>query len=422
MTGSNNPRVQLAGFCSARPVALLVLLTMTGWGAGGLWPSLLGTLGILGYGNTQFLDSYAVLAAVDAVRAGADPHGFNPLDPLLRGHVYSDWWLALRWLGLTRAHNFLIGLTWIAGFALTAWATARPRRICETFWLAALLLSPPFFLAVERANNDLVIFILLAGCGWPVSSPARWPRWVALGCLGLATGLKYFPAAAALGFLWVRPVRRMPAMFLAALVVVALALVSVWPDINRSRFIIPSTVHAMGAPLWWREFGWADSASALPSLLLIVGAALSLALARVTVGLLNQGSPTERLRAALGAIVLLTCFISGVNYAYRWIFIIWPAIWLWRQAIDPALAVRARWVAWVACVTIFLCLWLDGLLCFIINQGILIMTQTQLNQFDIVWRRWTQPLPWLLMMLFAGWLLEAGLTTVKEWWSLRHEP
>jgi hypothetical protein len=26
------------------------------------------------------------------------------------------------------------------------------------------------------------------------------------------------------------------------------------------------------------------------------------------------------------------------------------------------------------------------------------------------------------MLLFAGWLLEAGLATVKEWWSLRHEP
>jgi hypothetical protein len=50
------------------------------------------------------------------------------------------------------------------------------------------------------------------------------------------------------------------------------------------------------------------------------------------------------------------------------------------------------------------------------------MSQTQLNQFDIVWRRSTQPFPWLLMLLFAGWLLEAGLATVKEWWSLRHEP
>ena len=422
MASNHQLRPPLVEWFAARPVGLLVGLTVTGWLAAMLWPNLLRTLGILGYGNTQFLDSYAVLAAVDAVRAGANPHGPNALDPLMRSHVYSDWWLALRWLGLTRAHNFLVGLTWITGFALTVWVTARPRQICETFWLAALLLSPPFFLAVERANNDLVIFILLAGCGWAVSSPARWPQWVALGCLGLATGLKYFPAAAALGFLWVRPVRRMPAMFLAALVVVALALVSVWPDINRSRFIIPSTVHAMGAPLWWREFGWADSASALPSLLLIVGAALSLALARVTVGLLTQGSPTERLRAALGAIVLLTCFISGVNYAYRWIFIIWPAIWLWRQAIDPALTIRARWVARVACALILLCLWLDGLLCLLINQGFLIMTPMQVDQLDSIWRRSTQPLPWLLMMLFAGWLLEAGLTTVKEWWGLRHEP
>ena len=172
MASNHQLRPPLVEWFAARPVGLLVGFTVTGWLAAMLWPNLLRTLGILGYENTQFLDSYAVLAAVDAVRAGANPHGPNALDPLMRGHVYSDWWLALRWLGLTRAHNFLVGHTWITGFALTVWVTARPRQICETFWLAALLLSPPFFLAVERANNDLVIFILLAGCGWAVSSPA----------------------------------------------------------------------------------------------------------------------------------------------------------------------------------------------------------------------------------------------------------
>jgi len=404
---------------SFRPVVWLALITLAGWIAFALWPSLLLALGIHDYG-TNYLDSYALLAAVDAVRAGADPHGTNPLDPLMRNHVYSDWWLGMRWLGLTRAHNFAVGTAWVGAFALTAWLTARPRRLGEVIWLAALFLSPPVVLSVKRANNDLVIFVLLAGCALAATAAARWRQITAVACLALATGLKYFPATAALAFLWVRPVRRMPAVLLAALVAVVLALSSVWTQIDRSRFVVPSTVHTMGAPLWWRELGWKDSASALPSLLLILAAASGLALSRTTVGLTAQGEPRERLRAALGAILVLTCFLAGVNYAYRWIFILWPALWLWRQAAAVALPVRQSWSARAACALILLCVWLDGVFCLVVNEIIPAMSEQRLDQVQSTWRLWTQPLHFLLMMLLAGWLLEAGLATVREWWGERH--
>ena len=88
-------RVVQHGKDEARAVGV-VGLTLTGWMAGALWPRLLVMLGIYDYG-TFYLDSQALLAALDAMRLGADPHAVNPLDPLLRYHVYSDWWLALRW-------------------------------------------------------------------------------------------------------------------------------------------------------------------------------------------------------------------------------------------------------------------------------------------------------------------------------------
>jgi hypothetical protein len=265
--------------------------------------------------------------------------------------------------------------------------------------------------------------VVLAGCGLAATAAGWWRQIVAVACLGLATGLKYYSAAAALVFLWVRPVRRMPAVVLAALLAVILALASVWTDIERSRFTVGSTVHTMGAPLWWRELGWKDADSALPGLLLVIGAAVALALARVTVGLVTQGKPPERLRAALGAIVLLTCFVAGVNYAYRWIFVLWPALWLWRRAADVALPNRQRWAARAGCALILLCLWLDGVLCLVVNKVLPILSGARLNldHLQSVWRLWTQPMDWLLMLLFAGWLVEAGLATVREWWSLRHE-
>ncbi len=403
-----------------RPVLLLAFICVVGWVLGAMWPQLLLTVGIYNYGRV-YLDSYAVLAALDAVRAGADPHAANALDVLSRPHVYSDWWLALRWSGLTREQNMLVGTAWVGAFALTAWISARPRNLAEALWLAALMISPAFMLVVNRANNDLLIFVVLAGCGLVAVTPAWWRVVLSAACLGLATGLKYFPAPAALAFLWVRPVRRAPAVLLAGLVVVVVALLSVWTQVERSRFTIASGVYTMGAPLWWRDFGWQDKEVALPGLLLIVLPALGLAWSRLTTGLATRGEPKGRLLAALGAIVLLTCFLAGVNYAYRWIFVLWPAIWLWRQAADASLPTRERWAARLACVLVLLCLWLDGVLCAMVNLFFAQYAQAWQDHLDVIWRHWTQPLHWLLMIMLAGWLIEGALVMAKEWWSLRHE-
>jgi len=395
-------------------------LVLAAWMAGALWPRLLVTLGIYDYGMV-YLDSYAVLAALDAVRAGADPHLANSLDVLRRPHVYSDWWLSLRWLGLTREHNVLVGTVWVGAFALAAWTTVRPRNLREAFWLAALLVSPPIMLVVNRANNDLVVFVLLAGCSLVAAAPVWWRALLAVACLGLATGLKYFPAPAALAFLWVRPVRRAPAVLLAALAGVALAMWAVWIQVDRSRFTIDSGIYTMGAPLLWRDLGWPDKASALPSLLLLAIPAVFLAGTRVTAGLATRGEPRERLLGALGAIVLLTCFLAGMNYAYRWIFVLWPACWLWRQATELSLSRRQRWAARLACALVFVDLWMDGILCVVVNLFLTHLSQAWHNHLDLIWRRWTQPLHWLLMMLLAGWVLEGAVSTLKDWWSARHE-
>jgi len=403
---------------SLPPLGLLAGLTLAAWLGCALWPRVLVMLGIYDYG-TFYLDSYAVLAALDAVRAGADPHAANALDPLLRYHVYSDWWLALRGLGLGREHNFLVGSAWVGAFATTAWLTARPRHWRESLWLAGLLVSPPVLLAVNRANNDLVIFVVLAVCGVAASAAGWWRPLLGVAALALATGLKYFPAPAALAFLWVRPVRRMPAVLLAALGAAGLALASVWTEVERGRFTVGSGVHVMGAPLWWRDLGWSDQASVLPGLLLIVAGATVVALSRVTAGLASRGEPRERLQAALGALVLLTCFAAGVNFAYRWIFILWPALWIWRQAGDGLLPGRQRWAARVGCVLIGLCLWLDGALCVGVNL-LPPRDPAWINHVQFVFRLWTQPLHWMLMILFAGWLLEGVRASVGEWWATRH--
>jgi hypothetical protein len=395
------------------PTLLLVIICLAGWMACVLWPKILSALGLAAYGMT-YLDSYAILAAVDVVRAGGDPYVFNPLDPLGRWHVYSDWWLAMRWLGVGRADNFLVGSAWIASVALAAWLAVRPRNRGEVFWMAALLLSPPFLLAFLRANNDLVIFALLALAGIAAAG-AGWVRWLlGIGALVLATGLKYYPAFAAAGFLWVRPVRRMPGLVALALAATGLTLWSVAPQMERARFRIDSGVHTMGAPLFGRDLGWSDQASQAFAVGVIALGAVALVRGRFTVGLASRGELRERLLAALGTILVLACFAAGVNYVYRWIFIFWMALWLWRQAAWGPAASREARTARLACVLMVIAVWGDGLLCAFFNE-IVPLLPARFAGIDAPWRPLTQPLHWLLMTLLAGWLLEGALGIVKEW-------
>src|SRR6478735_6861198 len=107
------------------PYRLLLALLLAGLSAVILWPDVLQLMGF-SFHRQWFLDSHAILAANDAARLGDDPAQPNPLDPLNRSHVYSDWWLGLRWLGLTRADNFAFGGICVLAFLAVAVAGARP--------------------------------------------------------------------------------------------------------------------------------------------------------------------------------------------------------------------------------------------------------------------------------------------------------
>lgn len=380
------------------------------WLAGLIWPRWLMVFGIFDYG-TRFLDSYALMAALDAVRAGADPHVANPLDPLMRYHVYSDWWLGLRWFGLGRAQNDWVGAAWVAAFVATACVTMRPRRWSEAAWLTVLLLSPAVALVMNRANNDLVIFVLLAGCGL-AAARGGWRLPIAIGLVALASGLKYYPVVAAVPFLWIRRQRGMPWAFLGAILVAGAALAAVWSQVDRGRFMIGSGIYTMGAPLWWRDLGWNDPLPVLPGLVGLGLLAGGLVWLRLTTGLAEHGEPRERMLAAIGACVLLACFLAGMNYAYRWIFVLWPAVWVWRLARDGSLPGRQRLVAGLACGLMVLAVWGDGIFCVFIN-ALPPLDRAKIDHAQLIFRLWTQPLQWLLMGLLAGWLLEGVLVILK---------
>lgn len=368
--------------------------TMLGLGDPGLW----------------FLDSYAILAANDAVTAGLNPYDSIPLDILKRRHVYSDWWLGLRHLGVTRADNFIFGGSCVLGFLAVALAGLKPRSPREALLYAAVALSPPVLLGLNRANNDLIIFTLL---GLPLvwlRDPVR-PWLVALfgAALVAATGLKYYPVVALAALpLFVVPRRQ---GFWLAIGGAAAALLVLWSErmsLARGVLRFPDSVYLFGSPVLWRDLGLPSGTMIALSTAIIALAAWWLVQRRFTLGLSKADhgeGATGRWAFAVGALLLLGCFLAGTSFAYRWIFALWLCPWLWAQLRTPSRARAAR----IGISLLLLSVWQDGAYCLVLNSWMIPAPPW----VETAWRYATQPVNWALMALLAGWLLDATLSITR---------
>ncbi|MBX3461656.1 MAG: DUF2029 domain-containing protein [Planctomycetes bacterium] len=141
----------------------------------------------------RFADVRPITGARDSLAQGLDPLEHNPGDPWGRALNYPRLWLLPARLGLGPEHSEALALAFLAVFVvglcwLTPLATTGPRTLA----LAAALFAPVTWLAVERANSDLVLFALLAAGAWLAS---RRPV-LAAGAIALGILLKLYPVFA----------------------------------------------------------------------------------------------------------------------------------------------------------------------------------------------------------------------------------
>jgi hypothetical protein len=376
-----------------------------GWFA--CYPSLLPRLGV-NYFGVWFLDSFAILASNDALARGLDVYLPNPLDYFQRPHVYSHWWLELRRLGLTRAHNFGVGLALAGAFFGAALARLRPLSDKELVWYLALLCSSPVLLAIHRANNDLVIFLLLTPLIPCLLRPGWFARSMAVLLIALATGLKFYPGAAALLLLAgnnQKLVRRGLWWGIVALAFVGVALI---PDFARLGALLPYAkaegLMTFGAGNLLEAMGLRGGQTAAVSVI----AALAIALGFFRARLFTDWkiSPEDRacwLQFVLGAILLTSCFFTGVNFAYRWIFALWMGPFLWRAAHDRSVP-RVRRLACVTAGLLLLALWTDAVAAFALTQSAA-PGSTRVRWAEVVFIA-EQPFTWLLFACLIAFLTE----------------
>ena len=371
------------------------------------YPRLFVFAGVNHYG-VLFLDLYAVLASSDAAALGLDPYAANPLDYFHRPHIYSPWWLHLHDLGLTRADDFRLGLGLVVLFLFLAVRRLRPASAGELGWQLVILCASPVLLAVNRANNDLVIFVLLAPVVPCLLSPRRVVRFAAIGLVALAAGLKFYPAVAALVLVAGAEPREARRRVIAAVLALAFVALTATVDLGRVSTLLPKAegVMTFGAENLFESLGLAVKSAQRAS----VALGLALAGAFVVMKPFAGWKIAEADRDAwwsfvLAAALLTGCFFSGTNYAYRWVFALWLAPLLWRLPRDAAAPVAVRRLALITAVLLPLMLWGDPLACAIIllfKAGLPVAVLA--HRADVFFAA-EQPLVWAFFGCLLGFLV-----------------
>jgi len=342
-----------------RTAAWVAGLVLLAWLACFRFPAVWAVTGI-GEANRPFMDLYGILAACDAAKAGVDPFLPNSFDPYHRPHVYTEWWLELGRLGLSRADTPWLGATLLGTVLLAAMVMARPRTRAQGMALLLLLVSPAFLMAVNRANNDLVVFVLISGGLLCFRREAWAGRALGVVLFAVSAVLKYYPLVTLVVLVELRSRRGLA----AGLALYGLVLVLAWPGLQpglqgAARFMSqPEWLYAFGAPVFLRNLGVTSTIGwVAPAGLMTLSAVWSAWKKAGEPGVIGSASDQAAEREFMvGAVMLAGMFFLGSSFVYKLVFAIWLLPWLWREHADP---VEARWVraaAWLMLAVV----WFEG--------------------------------------------------------------
>ncbi len=276
-----------------------------------------------------FLDIHAVLAAAECHRLGIDVYSTNPCDTLGRPHVYSPLWLRVVPGFLDTASTNVCGLALGLLFILSLAVLYRPASPREALVVTVVAISPMTIYALERANNDLIVFLLVVP-GIVLLRMGRPGRWAGYALFLFAGLLKYYPLVL---LAMIAREQRRDAFGLAASAITILAILSIanHAEIATALAIIPKPSYfadsfaAANLP-----FGLVESvvgpsahgiAAALLAMLVVAGARiwrLVSVIDRARIDWTTFGSDC----LIAGSLLLIACFFAGQNISYRGVYFV----------------------------------------------------------------------------------------------------
>jgi hypothetical protein len=341
-----------------------------------LYVALLTASGI-GVGKVPFLDLHAVTAAIECHARGIDVYLADPCDILGRPHAYSPLWLDLApgflrdqdaaWLGA--------GLDLLVILCLPL--IMRPRSLAELGVFLLATTSTMVAYALERANIDIVIFLLVVGAGVLYRRPRLGGVSYALCVIGAC--LKYYPLVGLIllvrerGRTLLLPLAGVAAALAGFVLVYAGELRVALRNIPAAASVYTDSFSARNLPagivdlLSWSPGAGRLVAAAIFLLLLYSAAGRAWRMSRVLAATDDAAPEPEATCLFLGATLVLFCFLASENVGYRGILflLVLPGLVARRRA---AAETQRRWLsAMIAAVLVvmwgeFLRRGLDGAL------------------------------------------------------------
>lgn len=313
----------------------------------------------------SFLDFRFWTTAWECARAGVDVVPINPCDPQMREFDHPRLWLAPAFLGLGESSTEVLGALIAGAFFVSVFALVGRITPADAVLYAALICSPAVMLGVERANTDLIVFVLVFSGVVVARRDARVAAAVGHGLLLLAALLKLYPALAWGGLLRL-PIRRALPGLVALSAVFAAYLVATRDHLQEIRQIFPRQIqHSYGAPILADSLGL----DGLQGHLLVIAAGC--AIAGVVVALtLVRGPPRPTDDAVVSRELALFWAGGGIfvgsyafthNFNYRLVFLLLAVPQLLRWTVEPSPLVRH---AKAALTLMLLALWLGTSISF----------------------------------------------------------
>ena len=184
-----------------------------------------------------FSDLRESLRWLECTRSGYDLYAPNPCHIAFN---YPPGWLALAPLGLGQPDAGWLGLLMAAGL-LASYMILFAGVPLRKSWIALLFLcGPPTLFLLERANLDIICFVLLLCAGLLLDKPRRFGGLAAGLLCAAATALKLYPVAAAA--LVLVPARQFR---IAGIIVLVLGLVLILQVLPHSRSITQNTTYGI---------------------------------------------------------------------------------------------------------------------------------------------------------------------------------
>lgn len=147
---------------------------------------------------SPFIDAQQIPAVIDCWKHGVDVYVTAPCDPLHRTLAYSPLWLRATFL--PRTWSYWMGLALDSAFFMSLALLPQPRRLIDlALIILATFSSMPVF-ALERANMDVVMFLLIIAGGWCWARSLR-ARLVGYSLFAFVGLLKFYPLVLFLLFL-----------------------------------------------------------------------------------------------------------------------------------------------------------------------------------------------------------------------------